>query len=277
VKYFCLLFVFAFALCSKGQSVDSLATLISAIQKGENDNIRKSANDKFKSGLSQLLLSPNSSGENINLLKNVSVQESPDKKIKIFSWVLPSADGNNYTFFGFVQWFKDTSASLFELIDSTNTILKPESEKLRNDRWLGAIYYSIIPVKKSGKVYYTLLGWKAIDQKITQKIIDVLYIEGNKMKFGFPLFKTGSVYKNRMIFNYDAQASMSLRYDDEYKGLVFDHISTDKKNTAVPAGPDGTYDAFKLKKGKWILKKDVDVGIKMKTPGNLPTPPSKFY
>ncbi len=261
-------------ICS-AQSLDSLSILIKDIQRGETDVVRNQANEKFLSRFEKILLDSGSFERNFDSLKSVSVQSSPDNAFRIYSWVLPHYDGNEFDYFGFIQIRADTATTLIRLIDSTMTIQKPESEKLRNDRWLGAIYYSIIPVTKSGKTYYTLLGWKAKDQNNTQKLIEVLYFDGSKIRFGFPLFKTGSVFKNRMLFTFSSQATMILRFDKNYNGIVFDHISGDKKNPSVISGPDGTYDAFKLKKGKWILNKDVDVGTKWEPVETLPVPPTR--
>ena len=83
----------------------------------------------------------------------------------------------------------------------------------------------------------------------------------------------GSVFRNRVIFTYDAQISMTLRYDDKIKGIVFDHLIKIKNDPTEPYGPDGTYDALKIKKGKWLLVNDVDAGFKMEAAPQLPIPP----
>jgi len=118
-----------------------------------------------------------------------------------------------------------------------------------------------------------LLGWKAVNESMTKKIIEILFIDKKKVRFGHPLLKSGSVYKNRIIFTYDSHSTMSLRYEEGKKGIVFDHISQNKNNPSALSGPDGTYDIFKLKKGKWVLYKDIDASTDWVPSENLPKPP----
>ena len=268
-----LILVLDFNRCNS-QSLDSLVLLIKDMQRGENDSVRLASNEKFLIAFEKILLQNGSFSKNFDSLKNVSVQSPEDKKFKIYTWVIPHYDGDVYNYYGFIQLHTDTSDILIRLNDSTSVIQKPESEKLNPERWLGAVYYSIIPINKSGKKYYTLLGWKGKDQKQSQKIIEILYFDGNKVKFGYPLIKTGSVFRNRMIFSFNAQTSMTLHFDKKYKGIVFDHFTSNINNSSETInGSEGTYDALKNKKGKWILIKNVDVGTKWEPSENLPRPP----
>jgi hypothetical protein len=251
--------MFSFFVCSvKGQSIDSLKLLIKDIQRGESDSIRFAANDKFLSGIESLLKQKDSFNQKFDSLKNVSVLTSEDNQVRLYTWLLPYYDGNHYEYFGFIQYKTKTSDTLVRLLDSSSVIVKPESEKLTPERWLGIVYYKIIPVSKSKKTYYTLLGWKAKDKSYSQKVIEILYFDKDKAKFGYPLIKSGSVFKNRMLFTFNSMATMSLNFDKKFNGIVFDHISSNKKIPTQIVGPDGTYDALKYKKRKWILYRDVD-------------------
>jgi hypothetical protein len=243
------------------QSLESLSVLIKDIQKGSNDSIRIESNKKFTIDFEKILLERESYNRNFDSLKNVSVLSTEDNKFKIYTWVLPYYNGDKYDYFGFIQTKSDTSINLVKLFDSTSVILKPESEKLSSDKWLGAVYYDIITVKKSGKTYYTLLGWKGKNEKETQKILDILSFTKNQIEFGLPVIKTGSVYKKRLLFTYNAEVAMVMRYDKKYNGIVLDHLSENKNFPGSLPGPDGTYDILKLKKGKWILTRDVKIEI----------------
>ena len=267
-----LLLVLFFSTC-QSQSLDSLVILIKDIQRGESDSIRITSNEKFLKSFEKILLQNESYLRNFDSLKNVSVQSPPDNKFRIYTWTVPHYNGDLYDYYGFIQLKTDTNTILFRLNDSTSVIKKPESEKLSHDRWLGAVYYAIEEIKKSGKTYYTLLGWKGKDKMQTQKIIEILYINGNRIKFGFPIIKTGSVFRNRMIFSFNAQASMTLHFDKKYNGIVFDHFDSTNINLPELIGPDGTYDALKNQKGKWVLFHDVKVSTKWEPKENLPSPP----
>ena len=267
-----LLLVLFFSTC-QSQSLDSLVLLIKDIQRGESDSLRITSNEKFLKSFEKILLQNESYLRNFDSLKNVSVQSPPDNKFRIYTWTVPHYNGDLYDYYGFIQLKTDTNTILIRLNDSTSVIKKPESEKLSHDRWLGAVYYAIEEIKKSGKTYYTLLGWKGKDKMQTQKIIEILYINGNRIKFGFPIIKTGSVFRNRMIFSFNAQASMTLHFDKKYNGIVFDHFDSTNINLPELIGPDGTYDALKNQKGKWVLFHDVKVSTKWEPKENLPSPP----
>ncbi|TAH38775.1 MAG: hypothetical protein EYC69_13880 [Bacteroidetes bacterium] len=256
------------------EQVSYIDSLIKVIQKGPDDSSRTISNSIFITHIEELLHKPESFHQKIDSLKNVSIQLSPDEKVKLYTWALQSKNEGTYTFFGYLQYKTRTGEILtVTLQDSSKNISKPEAEKLRPDRWYGCAYYDIIQTKKSGKVYYTLLGWKAINDYSTQKLLDVLYFDKEQPKFGFPLFKTGRVFRNRVIFNFKAQITMTLRYEERKKIIVFDHL-TNASNPLGPtdAGPDGTYDAFKFKSGRWFLLKDIDIRSTWKPKKNVPKP-----
>lgn len=245
---------------------DTLGHLIHAIQRGATDQIRSDANKAYTAMLDSLLRLPEAMSASFDSFKNLSVVTSADRKIRFYTWIVPRYDGNAYEFYGYLQ-SKDPetgTVNLWNLQDSTSVIAKPESEKLRPQRWLGTVYYSIIEKKTGKKTYYILLGWKGKDRLTTQKIIEVFSIEKSGPRFGYPLFKTGKVYRNRMVFSFTSQASMTLRYEEGKNAIVFDHLSSSGKSqeNASPSslsGPDGTYDIFKYKSGKWILYQDIDI------------------
>ncbi len=251
-----------------------LDSLIQTIQRGADDSSRILANKTFDQLLYNALAKPESFDHNFDSLKNLSVQISPDRRFRIYTWTLPKSDGTYYTFFGYLQVKnKNGEMKLYALNDSTNFILKPESEKLKADRWYGCIYYKIIPVKKSGKSYYTLLGWKAMNDNTSQKLIDVLYFERDIPKMGYPLFKTGKVFRNRVIFTFLAQITMGLRYEERKKLIVFDHLTNPGgTESSIPGGPDGSYDAFKFKSGRWLLLNDIDIRSTWKPRKDVPKP-----
>lgn len=239
---------------------DSLRMLGNLIQHGENDSTRISANRIFQKQLRSLL--QQDAPLPLDSVKNISVLKAPDNSFTLFTWQLPSYEGS-YSFFGFIQMFnkKTGKTRIIELLDSTSGINNPEAAKLYADKWYGAVYYKMLTNKKDGKTFYTLLGWKGNNPLTTQKVIEVLFFSDDKIFFGYPLFKTGHVYKNRLIFDFASQATMLLGYEENKKMIVFDHLSAGKKNqdVALVKGPDGTYDGLEFTNGHWELLEDVDV------------------
>jgi hypothetical protein len=248
----------------EAQQADSLLiNLIKTIQRGENDSVRFAANENFRTILISRLEKPSSFNDKLENFSNLSVQTAPDNSFRLITWLVPFYNGA-YQYYGFIQQHNITTEkdSLIELTDSTNSIDKIESVKLNPSRWFGAVYYSITEVKKGKTKYYVLLGWKGKNKDLSQKVIEVLTFSKNKIVFGAPVFKKGSVWKSRVLFSFNSQAAMTLKYDDSKNRIVFDHIATPKQGDdngiIYQTGPDGTYDAFKLKKGKWILQTDID-------------------
>jgi len=76
---------------------------------------------------------------------------------------------------------------------------------------------------------------------------------------GAPVFhneaKNTSV--NRFYITYAAEAPIKLNYDAVEEKIVFDHLIPMKSpydTSRTIMVPDGSYSAYKLKKGKWIFE-----------------------
>lgn len=239
------------------QYKDSLNNLAHIMQRGENDSARFASASVYHSILNFILADSSSFNASFDSVPNLSVKTSPDRTFRLYTWVTSNYEGSVYRYFGFVQTLKGRKTNLFPLSDSTETIEKPLSRKLKADHWFGAIYYNIISNERKGKKYYTLLGWKGKNEMFTQKVIDVISFDNGKPSFGMPVFKANNIYNHRVLFEFTAQAVMSLKYVIDRKTLVFDHIGRSTITGVI--GPDGTYDAFKYEKDHWEFVEDVDV------------------
>lgn len=241
-------------------SADSVNSLVKSLQRGPDDSTRAAANMIFRQHLQEYLKDSLSfSAPPYQGASNLGLVEPEDKRFRLYSWVVPSYAGDVYHFHGFLQVRdpKSGSVSLFELSDSTTVILKPESEKLRVNRWLGCVYYQLVTVKKGSRTFYTLLGWKGKSERQTQKVIEVLYFEKNEPRFDYPLFRNEKVYSSRRVFTFNSMASMALRYEAGKRMILFDHLSGGIDDPM--SGPDGRYDGYRFKRGRWNLMKNVDI------------------
>jgi len=279
-KIFILLFFFS-AFLATGFSqqpvpdfssrIDSLKKTGQLILKGKTDSVRSQVNSIFLVLLMETLALDGAYDILFDSVTNVSILSPPDKLFRLFTWTLPRVDLSAYSYFGFIQQYDKIKKQvkvipLEEIPVDTENI---SSKKLPSDKWFGAIYYQIIPVKKNGKNYYSLLGWKGNNVLTTKKIIDVMYFTEGKPMFGYPIFKGEKGYTNRIIFEFNAEAMMSLRYEASKKMIVFDRLaSSAKESSGNSNGPSGVYDGFKFEKGRWLLLKDIDVrgSWKPKTP-----------
>lgn len=251
---------------------DSLKKLGKIILTAETDFERYSANEKFQVILEDALLQKNSFQYPFDSLVNTARLVSPDNKFRIFNWVLPKLEGS-YEYFGIIQTWdkKEKKYILYKLKDNSEKITKPINEILDYQNWYGALYYKIILTTHAGKEYYTLLGWDGNTKITSKKIIDVLYFNSKeKPVFGANLFKFKNKTQKRVIYEFSATATMSLKYDKQYllkgkkkrKMIVFDRISPlDPKMEGMYQfyyPETNIYDAFLFKNGKWNYIKDID-------------------
>ena len=241
---------------------DTLKVMAHTIMNGENQAVKTEANNAFISTLQEVLQFERSFNYPFDSLKTISIKTSSDSKIRIYTWLLRK-DNGNYQYFGFVH-YKNKSKKRYEIItlnDNSENIRRPENEQLDNNNWYGALYYDIIYIKKKGRTYYTLLGWDGNNDISTKKIIDVMYFSGReKIKFGASIFKKGKTTTKRFIIEYNATSTISVRYEEKEKRIIFDHLMPMRKDLEGLHEyyiPDGTYNAMKYTNGKWEFKNDV--------------------
>lgn len=189
---------------------------------------------------------------------------SKDHHIRLLNWNLPYRDGT-YKYFCFLLIWNDDAKHFtwYEFLDTMHEPDKVESRFLTTEKWLGALYFEIIPMTRKGKsTTYTLLGWDGKDNLTTRKIVDALTITGDKIRLGANLFEYGNDTRKRVILEYSNEVSASVKYYPKKNCIVMDQLSP--KNPMMQGiyadyGPDGTYCLFELKKDKWIFMDEIDI------------------
>ncbi len=242
---------------------DSLQLLQTRLYRAKDDADKLKINSTFILTLEKALSEKSSFDFPFDSLKEIGRLTSPDKKFRLYNWNVPMKDGT-HQYFGFLQAYNEKSKSyqLYRLTDKSAENKNPDNYSSDHTRWYGMLYYKIIVNKHKKKTYYTLLAWDGNDRLSTKKIIDVLVFDSRGFpKFGETVFEAGKKTAKRIVFEFSAQTSMSLRYDDKSGMIVFSHLAPpDPSLNGQPVyyGPDGSFDAFEFKKGKWIFKSDVD-------------------
>lgn len=274
--FFSLFILFVYALSNNVIAQQDykaeLKSIGDSIFKGSTDSVRNASSNRTFEILSELLKNASSFNESFDSVKAISTIYSPDKKLRFYQWALPVMETNSYRIFGFLQIYnpKKQTVEVYELKDAGADKYEVMDKKLLPDNCYNAVYYKIIETKSGKKKYYTLLGWRGNNLLTTIKVIDVLSFENNKPVFGAKIFEAsnyqltyGDIHKKqRIIFEYNAQAVMTLRYEQKMKTIVYDHLSAAKaslKGMEQFMGPDFTYDGFKWKKGKWIGKTNLEM------------------
>src|SRR5690348_13110131 len=85
------------------QYADTLASVGDAILKSKTDSARIANHELFKLGLDTLLKQNSSFQYSFSSVKNLSVLTSDDKKVRVYTWMLPTQRGMLYEYSGYVQ------------------------------------------------------------------------------------------------------------------------------------------------------------------------------
>ncbi len=235
---------------------DSIAQLSNVII---NDTLydyvrRLEANTQLVPLMRRFLSTPQSFNYAFSKLESVSVLEPEDNSFRLISWAFYTHD-NESKHLGFIQLNKP-KPTFIELKEQTlNVNSLPADETLTSENWLGALYYNIKPFKIKGGTKYLLFGLNLGNGNEKTKICDVLTLKGNHVSFGAPVFenpdKTIGKKKQRITVTFSGDSGLRFNYDEEMKEIVFDHVQELPTNDGITFVPDGTYEAYKLKKGVW--------------------------
>jgi len=188
-------------------------------------------------------------------LKSVSILAPPDSSFRIFTWQLFVND-STYRYYGAIQ-MNSRELQLFPLIDrSADMDERPVSEQLQHDRWYGALYYNLRQFDTKQGPRYLLFGYDAYAFFEKRKIIEVLSFDGGgKPVFGAPVFDRpdAKTVEHRLLFEYSAEASVRVNWDEQYQMVLFDHLIPwpSPFGRGISFVPDGSYDGLKLEKGRW--------------------------
>jgi hypothetical protein len=246
---------------------DSIAKSYAALAAALSDDEKRAHAEAMERYFEASLAQPGAFDYPFSRL-NMMKATSSDGRLRIFNWNLPYNDGT-FRYYGFVviRNLKTGEWNTIKLTDSEREIEKVEGKFLTPDKWMGALYFEIVPVKHKRKEQsetYVLLGWDGKDNVTTRKVIDAVTVTGpEKIRFGAPIFETPKGTQKRMIMEYSHEVSASVKYYPKKKCIVMDHVSPkapELRGIYAEYGPDGTYDLLEFEKGKWILRENIDVG-----------------
>lgn len=207
----------------------------------------------------------------------ISRVDAPDGKFRLFTWNIPWADGS-HRYEGLVLVKDKRGNVVVELTDTTVPAVVPEFTTLGPDKWYGALYYDVVPVKKGGRTLYTLLGWKGFSRVETRKVVEVLTFKGTAPRFGSDVFdgldakgKPWRVKKSRLVYGFNFEVKMSLKWAAQEGMIVMDHLSPSRQDLSGQwpfYGPDLSYDGYRWEKNRWVYVRDIDA--RQKDGGTVP-------
>lgn len=239
---------------------DTLALLSYAVINDSLAENRFGATKKLIPTLVQALKTPNSFQYPFPKIQSISIQYPQDSSFRVFTWQL-YVDENEYRYYGAIQK-KGEGLALIPLIDRSSSLMRPEMEILSGERWFGALYYRIKQYTDAqGRKNYLLFGFDGHEFFNKRKIVETLrFDENGEAVFGAPNFvketpEGTKETRNRLVFEYSAEASIRLNYDDLLGLIVFDHlVKMGMPGGALSNVPDGSYDGYELVDGIWQFK-----------------------
>ncbi len=206
---------------------------------------------KFYDSFAEKITTAGSFDYAFDSLKNIGSIYSPDRALRIFTWNIP-VGLNDQLYFGLALYFS-RSDNNYIVVKLNNPTGLNQLKKI--GEWPGALYYEVVQTKHAGQKYYTLLGFNFDTPLSNKKVIDILSIDDyNELYFCKELIRYDNKIVDNIEFVYNEKASMSLRYDQDKKMIIFDHLSPSKPSLEGKYefyGPDFTYDGLKFEKGIW--------------------------
>ena len=242
------------------QREDSLKGYAFDIVNAETATKRFIADSMFIRSLVRALRQPNSFYYPFDSLETISRLYAPDSTFRIFTWQFKK-DDYMYLQEGAIQINQpDGSLKLFPLFDVSMFTEKPLDSVRTRLNWIGAIYYKMIMKTWQGRKYYTLLGFDDYSMTSNKKWMEVLTFNSQgEPRFGGPYFSfmQDSVRKPtqyRFDIEYKKEAGTRFNYDPDLDMVVYDHLSPegDHPEKADTYVPDGDFEAFQWKDGKWL-------------------------
>jgi hypothetical protein len=249
-----------------------LQKLASRIQEDTILRNRLNADSIFTRALVQTLKNPYSFKYNFDSLTAIKHIISSDGRFKFFSWQLDLGDGT-YRQRGAMQLpTNDGQLKLLAFFDNSDFVQNNTLGVYDRKKWIGAIYYDIIPLQYNGTTIYTLLGFDENNTTVSKKIIEVLRFENEEPILGGDFFKFPSdpTYPigtiDRFIYNFKKGSNANIKYEKLQNRIMISELAStdnDLKNQETLV-PSGNFKYFAWINNKWELSKKEENSYKKK-------------
>lgn len=237
---------------------------LKAVRSAKTDEQRYLENESLKEMIEALIVYPGAFDYPFSSFQTMSTIASPDGAFRLFNWNIEDNDGLNTHYCYLIQPTRQDKPNTLIKFQEDKITLPPRPETmLTPQRWYGALYYNIIPVKKGSKTYYTILGYNGSSKSTNKKIIDVFHFKGKKLRLGLPIFQEEAGSKRllrRVFFEYSDKVIIGVNMNERLNAIVFDHLVPE---TASLEGmydyyvPDMSYDAYKWTGSIWQYEEDL--------------------
>ena len=233
-------------------AVDAIRITYSPVQE-----VRKYAAASLNDSLEDILSLEQSYALNFDSFKNVSIITSSDDRVKIFTWNYIS-DSGYFRVYGCLLLNPKYHKEYFYPLTPFTKAIDTNYQTLNVNNWYPALYYDMFQYKYKRKCYYLLTGFNGTNPWLDERLVEILYIDKKDgPQFGLPVFygvKENEKPKSRLVFKYATEATMVCRVEKSEKVLVISHlvpVRWQRYGDYEYCAPDGTYDVYRYKKGKW--------------------------
>lgn len=258
------------------QCQKELSVLGKQLRDGETQMKREKAAKEIIPLFRKALSMPGAFQFDFDSLDYMSKLRPDDNSFRLFTWVL-KLDGNRFRYFGVMHVKTQDSFIYHPLFDRSSDVQAGlvgkkdpngliEDSTYSNKNWFGMYYYAIGLVKQKkwfglkSKPYYVLIGWDGNNGVSHKKIVDVIHFEDGKPIIGAPVFSVENKIQTRFVLEFNAQASITLKYHNEHKMVSFDHLmppNAKNEGDFFTYIPSGKYDYLIWRRNKFILKRDL--------------------
>lgn len=253
--------LFSFGQPNIAEKEQAIALLFESLKSSEDDSEKQTISQKIESELMEVLQSQESFSYAFDSLKYIGKVTSDDGKVRVYTWLYPLYD-KTFGYGGLIQYKKNKKELVVTRLSMKRKARVPGAgQRIPAGDWYGALYYKAVHVSKGN--YYVLLGWGGNNAASTFKVIEPVDFDGKgKPNFGKTVIKPKGRTLHRFVLEYSSEAKVNLNYETKGKRIVFDHLVPSEpiyNKIYSYYGPDFTYDAFELKKGKWIMVENIDL------------------
>ena len=257
-----------FFTCSAYSQSDTLSTsetlerLFGRLITEREDFVRLSINDSIKVIVEEVVMEDSIFNFNFTNVRFLGQITSTDSIIKVVSWNLNLRnEPGKYFCYVIKRNEPDKPNSIYKLTTDYSLTDVSKFTIYSQEDWYGALYYEVRPTIINEEKRWIALGINYSNPLITKKMIDVISFNSDEeIEFGVPIFAFSDELINREVFQYSADAAMTLRFFD-YNTIVFDHLvpfAPEFADKMEYYGPDFSHDAYIFENGVWNFKLDID-------------------
>lgn len=216
---------------------DSIAACMERLAAETGDSLKLRYSDEMAEWIGKLGVGEYDAARGV---KYLGYRPCPNARAELFSWSIPLSGGAAY--YNYFLFEDKGKSVLLKSLPGDKTGVPPY------------LFYDFWAFDSDKREYFILLGWGETAKTNRKAILVAEFSPSGKVDFTRRLLRRGNSRSAGMSFEYGRGMSMMLKQDKNGKRIIFDHLSPGEEKYEgawMFYGPDGTVNAFDLKKGEW--------------------------